>query len=429
LVEKGTQIILNNSKAIGQISYLIGAGSQGEIYNAIFQDKAYAAKIYFSTSNIDNQEQIISKLIQIRAPSDSFLWPIDSFYLQGCSFGYIMPLRESRFRSLNGLLKKSYDPTFQTLIQVSINLVNSFWLLHSQGLCYRDISLSNIFIDPNNGDIQICDNDNVFFDTHEQSDVFGTYRFMAPEIITGKSNPNTNTDLFSLSVLLFYIFYMHHPLEGQKEYEIHCFDEPAMKKLYGTHPIYIFDTDDDSNRPINNYQDNAILFHSIYPSFFKRIFSDAFMKGIFEPNKRIRETMWRKKLFQLRDSLFPCPWCNTENFYDPDSEKKYFCWHCKKEIRPDFVLHFDKHYFPLYLGKTIYSDFFKENTNSKTDDAIGIVVDHPSKPNTFGLKNLSDTAWIIFSSSGSSLSLAPGKTFMLKKGAKFMLYSKEGIII
>jgi hypothetical protein len=59
--------------------------------------------------------------------------------------------------------------------------------------------------------------------------------------------PSTQTDLFSLAVLLFYMFVMHHPLEGRKELAIKCLDLPAMKKLYGTEPLFIFDPSDDSN--------------------------------------------------------------------------------------------------------------------------------------------------------------------------------------
>ncbi len=64
---------------------------------------------------------------------------------------------------------------------------------------------------------------------------------MAPEIVRGEAVPGTQTDLFSLAVLLFYMFVMHHPLEGKKELAIKCLDLPAMKKLYGTEPLFIFD--------------------------------------------------------------------------------------------------------------------------------------------------------------------------------------------
>ena len=40
---------------------------------------------------------------------------------------------------------------------------------------------------------------------------------MAPEIVRGQAKASTETDLFSLAVLLFYMLFMHHPLEGARE--------------------------------------------------------------------------------------------------------------------------------------------------------------------------------------------------------------------
>jgi serine/threonine protein kinase len=116
-------------------------------------------------------------------------------------------------------------------------------------LCYSDISFGNVSLDPSTGQVCICDNDNVHVDG-EPSGIGGTIGFMAPEIVRGKSMPTIDTDLFSLAVLLFYIFMMHHPLEGKKELEIKCFDYPAKKKLYGTEPLFVFDPQDNSNRPV-----------------------------------------------------------------------------------------------------------------------------------------------------------------------------------
>ena len=58
----------------------------------------------------------------------------------------------------------------------------------------------------------------------DNSAVYGTPRFMAPEIVLGKAKPSRNTDLYSLAVLLFYMFMMGHPLEGKLEADIRCMD-------------------------------------------------------------------------------------------------------------------------------------------------------------------------------------------------------------
>ena len=102
------------------------------------------------------------------------------------------------------------NPSFHTLTTVGFELAHSFWQLHAKGLCYRDISFGNIFFDPNNGEVRICDNDNTDVNKKPGA-ISGTPRFMAPEIVRGDSNPDADTDLFSLSVLLFYMFMFNHP--------------------------------------------------------------------------------------------------------------------------------------------------------------------------------------------------------------------------
>jgi serine/threonine protein kinase len=111
---------------------------------------------------------------------------------------------------------------------------------------------------------------------------------MAPEIVRGEAVPSTQTDLFSLSVLIFYMLMVAHPLEGAKEAAIKALDLPAMTKIYGKEPIFIFDPNDDSNRPVPGIHDNALAFWRIYPQFLRDIFIRAFTIGIKRPEKRAR---------------------------------------------------------------------------------------------------------------------------------------------
>jgi serine/threonine protein kinase len=114
-------------------------------------------------------------------------------------------------------MTRRIEPTFRALATAGLNLSHNYLLLHSQGLCYRDISFGNAFFDPDNGDVLIADNDNVSVDGAGALGVLGTPRFMAPEVVRGDALPSTQTDLFSLSVLIFYMLMVAHPLEGEKE--------------------------------------------------------------------------------------------------------------------------------------------------------------------------------------------------------------------
>ena len=75
---------------------------------------------------------------------------------------------------------------------------------------------------------------------------------MAPEIVIGKARPSRETDYFSLSVLLFYLSHIQHPLLGKKVLTIRSWDLPAREKLFGYEPVFIFDPIDKSNEAIND---------------------------------------------------------------------------------------------------------------------------------------------------------------------------------
>ena len=136
---------------------------------------------------------------------------------------------------------------------------------------------------------------------------------MAPEVVRGDSLPSTQTDLFSLAVLLFYLFLVHHPLEGKKEMAIHSFDLPAMTRLYGTDPVFIFDPLDHSNRPVPGCQDNALVNWPLYPQFLRDLFTRAFTSGITDAaHGRVREGEWRAAMIRLRDSVVYCQHCGVE---------------------------------------------------------------------------------------------------------------------
>ncbi|MDD4262231.1 MAG: serine/threonine-protein kinase, partial [Syntrophaceticus schinkii] len=225
----------------------IGEGGQGVVYEVNQGKEAFALKWYFEHMATESQKSIIENLITKREPSKNFLWPKDLVQL-GNTFGYIMPLRPPHYKSIVDMMKRRAEPSFRALCLAGVNLAGGYQELHSMGYSYRDISFGNVFFNPVNGDVLICDNDNVSVNGVDDSGVSGTPRFMAPEIVTGEKKPSTDTDLFSMAVLLFYMFMLNHPLEGKKEANIKCLDINAMNQLYGKSPIFIWDPNDKSNR-------------------------------------------------------------------------------------------------------------------------------------------------------------------------------------
>jgi eukaryotic-like serine/threonine-protein kinase len=393
----------------------LGSGTQGTVFKARYSagSKDVAVKWYFppqspaSRQTYEGLRAGISELVPRQAPSRHFLWPID-LVSRDNEFGYVMDLRPAAFTGIPALLKRRVRPGFRVLIEAARQTVDAFKALQSEGLFYCDISDKNLFFDPSNGDILICDNDNVGSATRIAA-VLGTQRFMAPEIVRGEQRPSATTDAFSMAVLLFLLLFNDHPLDGIAETKIHSFDPVAMKHLYGTNPVFIYDPNDESNRPDPAFHQNALIFWSIYPQSLRDIFIKAFTIGIHHPDKRPAFYEWERALNQLRDSVFRCPKCLKDNFWDPTAHGRT-CWKCKRVLSPPLrLLIDDKRILVLEHDTTLSAERLASGAGSAMVCAVN---KHPEQE-LLGLKNLSTEPWYMRTGAGATLSVPPGKTVPL----------------
>lgn len=400
IFSQGQSVWTNTSHQLCRIESALGEGGQGEVYRVSVEGRSAAMKWYYPQFTTAQQKSSLETLVKKRAPTNRFLWPIELVSAprkQG--FGYLMPLREPRYKGIADLMKRRIDPSFRALATAGFELAHSFLQLHSKGLCYRDISFGNVFFDPETGEVLICDNDNVSVDGANPGGVLGTPRFMAPEVVRGDAYPSIQTDLFSLSVLLFYIFVVHHPLEGQKELMIHSFDLPAMTQLYGSEPVFIFDPYETSNRPVQGFHDNAFYFWPIYPQFLRDLFIKAFTDGIHDPTHgRIREGEWRVAMIQLRDCIHYCQSCGTENFYqgnggEDSGNTAGICWNCNKRLKLPFRIRLGKHIIMLNHDTQLFPHHVDDRSLYDFSRPVAAVSRHPEHPEVWGLRNLSDENW------------------------------------
>ena len=444
LLQPNQTVRTQTSQTLCTVDHLIGGGGQGEVYAARLGDPAkghsqtpVALKWFYPHYlGQDRQlEQRLSDAIAAGAPSDRFLWPqelVRSAEVAG--FGYLMPLREKRFSGIVDLVMRRVHPSFRSLVTAGFELAHSYFLLHAAGLCYRDISFGNVFFDPQSGEVRICDNDNVGIDRKTGGGIGGTARFMAPEIVRGEAAPSSQTDLFSLAVLLFYMLMNHHPLEGAREADIRCFDLPAMTRLYGADPLFIFDPTDDRNRPLAGYHDNALALWPLYPAFLRELFTRSFTAGLADPSHgRVRESEWRAGLVRLRDSIYYCTHCGAENFYDGEAVRANGgtpnpCWSCNRTShlpprirlnREIVLLNHDTLLFPHHLDE-------REQYNFRA--AVAKVVQHPRNPQIWGLRNLTGEKWVSREQDGTTFDVLAGQTVTLSSGTRIHFGHREGEI-
>ena len=410
-----------------RIRRFIAAGGQGEVYEV--EDSAthtsYALKWYFKHSATAYQRKLIKRILDRGAPDSSFLWPLDMVAApRGELFGYVMRLRPGNYKSIIDLMKRRAEPTFGALCMAGINLADGYHSLHSNGLCYRDISFGNLFFDPAAGDVLICDNDNVTINHDSEGGTDGTPRFIAPEIICGGKSPSTETDLYSMAVLLFYMFMLHHPLEGAKEAHIKCFDGKAMEKIYGREPMFIWHPTDRSNRPVPGYQDNAIIFWKIYPPFIRDMFTTAFTDGLKNPGRRIVEKQWKEAFSRLHSSIVYCSRCKAENF--AESEKTPVCWNCSSSVALPPQIQIAGNTVMLNRDTKIYE--YGSNGLFDYTSVIGQVGQHPSDPTRWGIKNLSGDSWVYTRANGEKAVIEPGRAAPIAGGARIGFGGIDGVI-
>jgi len=396
----------------------LGEGGQGVVYLARHGGQQVALKLYHEHAAKQEQRQLLEKLVERGAPMDTFLWPealVDRKDRR--AFGYLMPLREDRFRRIEDFMARRVTPSFRALLTSAIGLAQGFLKLHTQGFCYRDISFGNVFFDPDNGEIRICDNDNVDIPGAPVG-VLGTPRFMAPEVVRGEVMPSDRTDRFSLAVLLFYLLQGGHPLDGAREAKIRCLDASAMSKLYGEEPIYIFDPTDDSNRPVPGIHDNPIAFEPIYPTSIRELFQKSFTDGLHLPDQRVMESEWRAAFVAARDAIFPCSGCGLENIFDLQlarENKTQACWRCHRNASPSARLKTDDALVVLSPDTKLYEHHLGLNRWG-FKKAQAEVTPHQSQPGLYGLRNLSGDTWELTLPGRQPVPVPPGKAASIADG-------------
>lgn len=402
------------------INKLLGEGGQGAVYDVTRDGKHVALKWYHKEKATASQKKILDNLIAKGAPDEHFLWPEDMILVDGGErFGYIMPLRPKQYSNPVALMKNRINPSFYTLCKVAYNATLAYQKLHKGGYCYSDISFGNLFFDPKTGDVLICDNDNVSVNGLDASQVLGTPRFMAPEIVLGQAKPSRNTDLYSLAVLLFYLFMVNHPLEGALEANIKCMDIHAMTLIYGKKPVFIFDPIDKSNRPVKGYQDNALIYWDIIPQNLKDLFMESFTTGLKDPRKRITENTWLDTFANLMTGIIKCPNCGAEVFYDVKKEQQgvaHICWNCGNSPKVPAKMVVGKSRILITSETKVYSHHTNGDTDMET--VTGEVSVNPNNPSMWGLKNLTNGNWTYIQANGAQVPVPPGRSALITRNAK-----------
>jgi len=402
-----------------EIIQKLGEGGQGVVYKVNYGGKQLALKWYFGNklSNADAFYRNIQNNIKQGAPTSSFLWPLEiTEYFEG-SFGYLMELRPSEYKDFSlFLLAKVRFASIEAIINTALCITNGFRELHNRGYSYQDLNDGNFFVNPQTGDVLICDNDNVA-PYGENLGIAGKCRYMAPEVVMGKKRPDSHTDRFSLAVVLYMLLFLNHPLEGKRTM-CPCLTEELERKFYGSDPVFVWDSANDSNRPVRGVHTNEIKLWPLYPKFVRKTFEKAFSHELMvgaDTTHRVIEKEWQEVFTTLRDTMVKCS-CGSETFIYPTATVCR-CINCGKETPRPAILKVKKYHVALTPGKKIFTCHVQYDSDDFRE-AQGEVVSSRNNPNLLGLRNDSDMTWEAILPNGTSKGYSKDQVIKLGKGMK-----------
>jgi len=413
----------------------LGRGGQGIVYLVRYRGREYALKWYFISRirEPENFRRNLKRNIEDGAPEGGkqFIWPL---YLTASkkngAFGYLMKLAPGNYESFTDIYNgyRWEKPTrkgqparrvpvrfssLDVMLTAAINIVKAFRALHLTGKSYQDLNDGGFFINTRDGDVLVCDCDNVAPDG-ENFGIGGMPGFMAPEVVRGVAKPGVLTDRYSLAVVLFKLFFRGDPLEGRKVLQCVVMTEENDLIHYGRDPVFVYDPDNASNRPVAGVHNNVIRLWQIYPDFIREAFTLSFTYGIKEPNARIIEKSWIRLLIQLKLDIVHCS-CGRVAFastFEKKGEHTLVCQQCQSTI---YILSVKDYELPLNQGARLYHCL----TEKDSDDFLtvtGEVIENRLKKGLFGIRNLSRNTWSARFPDDSLREVGPRGTVPIWKG-------------
>lgn len=382
----GSTIRLSSGE-IATVKKLLGDGGQGVVYLVTVNGKKKALKWYKKHLGAAFKKNLADN-IHRSAPADNFIWPEALTEERFGSFGYVMPLRPKGYMDMSEfILLRAKFKDVHAQLNACLQICEAFQNLHIRGLSYQDMNDGNFFINPDTGDVLICDNDNVAPDKTSMG-VLGKAGYMAPEIIEGVSMPNRYTDYYSLAVCLFILIYMNRPFEGAWYASCPCDNTAEMaKKLFGFDSVFIMDPSNAKNRPVPGAHNNVIRRWGVYPNLLARAFCKTFSsQAIKDPTQRLMDKQWYNILLQVRSMFAKCPHCGNYTFIDVTNPHSN-CIYCQKEVKAP-ALKVGRFTIPLVENQPLYACQISDEKDRAA--VVGSVVE---KKGEICIKNTTSTPW------------------------------------
>ncbi|HEY0009134.1 MAG TPA: hypothetical protein VGB55_10460, partial [Tepidisphaeraceae bacterium] len=144
------------------VGAFLGGGATGEVWSVTTSGTPCALKWYHPEARSERLLRNLQSACELDPPSASFVWPMAVVLpSDGVGFGVLMPLRPARFFTLSDYLNERVRVTALTVLQAGIGLCAAWVQFQAHGLTVSDLSLTNVALDPQTGEVSLCDLDSL----------------------------------------------------------------------------------------------------------------------------------------------------------------------------------------------------------------------------------------------------------------------------
>lgn len=249
----------------------------------------------------------IKNKVDQTAPFPWLVWPLDFFEGSDGTFVYVTGLIPGEFNPLNEYMNGSKRfKNWSAIYAAALELVWIFHSLHTQGYYFLNMTNENILINANTGKVLITG-----IEWLQNKKEVGTLKLNRSSVLVhplyylGKKEPDQMTDEYLLSVLLFEVLCQHHPLEGHDVAKCPVLNDDHLRKFYGTDPLFIFDRENDSNRPVKGVHLMVTGLWNRCPESIKKKFYREFSHSVMKDDVRgISVSVWYEALNYVRSSVY-----------------------------------------------------------------------------------------------------------------------------
>jgi eukaryotic-like serine/threonine-protein kinase len=359
------------------------------------------------------ERERVSALLKIPAPSSALAWPVDDVS-EGHGWGHLMRGISDRFLPAPHVIFLQVETSFRALLRAGVDLSKVFRDLHAQALCWRDLNMGHLAVDPENGEIMVLNCGDLLASGEKTGPRFPL--FAPPEAWSDGAISSYTSDLHGLAVFLFLLLVHNHPMIGREELAFSSTSAGQLECLI--RPLFIFHPHDHANQPSPDHHRAALLFWPCLPSSLRALFTRAFTTGLEHPEARPPESDWQEALLQARDSIIVCEHCRTESFYDVEQVRRAGgvppdCVQCRRRLRLPPRMRIDGNNCRIAVLAS-ETELYPRHTAGRPLDCSRATARVAGEP--AALLNLSEKAWIAKTPDNDQRQVPHGQSVILTNG-------------